>query len=522
VSFFKESRAGKGSTRRVRLRHVLPLALLALVPILLAPAGSAKPTPTTQFEICVQNATGGTGLPGCSTSGTPSTFAGNTPATVQLSVINDQSSTTQLTTATIAVPPQLRVIPNTAAPTRYVSSSGQTISFNGLNLAGGKSFTATFQVNVACGGSGDWHLQPQGSGSTFQYQDQKSIGVPSNITTACHLGFITQPTDTQNASSSPPPPPHYIADGGASSGNPIQVGLFDQGGTQIGCPTGWDNCSVTVGKAQSVGTLNGTLTKQLSGATFDDLTISIGTDLADQFNLTATAVDAFAPMVPSSSFLVAQTVAGLSCTAASNGNGKSCSTNGLQKLSGNGAASFVDLTSSSGFNFMTLSPFSLAARVLPTGCTGLPTDKPLGVTGFAESDSRRPGSGTLTIRYYVNKDVLSARYGRNVGNQFVPMCVGARPVDASGVIHDCNDPNYQSTGWLGDGISSGGKFTGEPATAICDGDGYYYGIISSYQDKLDPSTTPTVTGWGGTQIGGDNYRFFDMSIPPGWDWRSGP
>ena len=498
-----------------------------LVPIYLVQAGSAARPPIALFEICVQNATGGTPSPDCSTTGPASTFTGNAPATVQLSVINDKTSTVQITAATITVPPQLRVIPTTAAPSKYVSSNGQTISFTGINLPGGKSFTATFGVNVACGGTADWKTttpaqSATGSGSTFQYQDGSSFGVPSKITTACHLGFVNQPTDTQNASSAPPPPPHYIRDGGASTGNPISIGLFDESGNPIGCPTGWDNCMVTVGKAQSAGTLSGTLTKQLSAATFDDLTMSIGTDLADQFTLTATAVDAFAPPVASASFLVAQTVSGLTCVDSGN-NGKSCSTNGIQKVSGGGADSFVDLTSSSGFNFMTLSPFTLASRSLPAGCTGLPTDKPLGITGFAESDSRRPSSGTITIRYYVNKDVLSARYGKNVGNQFVPMCVGARPVDSSGVIHDCNDPTYTSTGWLGDAITSNGKFAGgPPVPAVCDDDGYYYGIISSYQDKLDPSTTPTVTNWGGTQIGGDNYRFFDMSIPPGWDWRSGP
>jgi hypothetical protein len=104
------------------------------------------------------------------------------------------------------------------------------------------------------------------------------------------------------------------------------------------------------------------------------------------------------------------------------------------------------------------------------------------------------------------------------------MCVGARPVDTvSGAIHDCNEQGPWNTGgWTGKAITSDGKFRKGTATAVCDSDGYYWGIISSYQDKLDATANPTVTNWGGTQIGGDNYRFFDMSIPPGWDWRSGP
>jgi hypothetical protein len=310
----------------------------------------------------------------------------------------------------------------------------------------------------------------------------------------------------------------------------VTVGLFDNNGDPLGaCPVGYeDGCSVDV--ASKPDGVAGTTTQPLVGgdlASFDDLSIT-NSALATQYNLTASGHGGFAdlttpssvPGATSSSFLIAQTVTGLNCADAINGNGKSCSTNGIQKLSGNGADSFVDLTSSDGFNFMTLSPFTLTHT--PDGCAGLAGLKPIGVTGFAESDSRRPSSGTLTIRYYVNKDLLSARYGKNVGNQFVPMCVGARPVDSAGLIHDCNDPTYTSTPWQGDGITTGGKFTGKPAYAVCDADGYYWGIISSYQDKLDATANPTVTNWGGTQILGDNYRFFDMSIPPGWDWRSGP
>jgi hypothetical protein len=508
------------------MRHLLPFGLLLLVPIFLAQAGSAARPPVTNFEICVQNATGGTASPDCSGAKTTSTFTGAAPATVQLSVINDKSSTVQITAATITVPPQLRVIAGTAAPTKYVSSSGQVISFTGLNLPGGKSFTATFEVNAACGGTADWNMQPQsasGSGNTFEYRDVPSQGVPSSITTACHLGFVHQPTDTQTTVDPQATDPgliHDIRDGGASNGNPVTIGIFNESGEQIGCPTGWDSCSVTVGKAQTAGTLSGTLTQQLSGspleAAFDDLTISIGDDLADQFNLTATAVDAFAPTATSSSFLVAQSVTPLPCS------GNSCASNGHQQVSGtNLADSFVDVTSSNGFTFMTLSPFTLVGATPHAGCQGL---QPLNVTGFAESDSRLQGSGTITIRYYVNKDILSARYGKNVGNQFAPMCVGARPVDTTtGVIHDCNDQGTWNMGpWVGDAITSGGKFTGKSAPAVCDTDGYYWGIISSYQDKLDPSANPTVTNWGGTQIEGANYRFFDMSIPPGWDYRGGP
>ena len=178
------------------------------------------------------------------------------------------------------------------------------------------------------------------------------------------------------------------------------------------------------------------------------------------------------------------------------------------------------------FNFMTLAPYALGT--LPQGCA---TRIDLGITGFAESDSRRSGmTSTITIRFYVDHDQLQARYGRNVGQQFIEICVGGRPVDTStGQIYDCNDPNSpvnhdvvggNTQGWVGDELKAG-KFTGKPIKATCNGDGYYWGIIGSYQDKL-PAGNPVVTNWGGQNIGGSNYRFFDMNIPAGWDWRSGP
>jgi hypothetical protein len=211
--------------------------------------------------------------------------------------------------------------------------------------------------------------------------------------------------------------------------------------------------------------------------------------------------------------LIAQNVASLACTG-------SCSSPGHQKVSGTQLTdSFVDVSSSAGFTFMTLSPFTVGT---PKGCEGR---VPLPVAGFAESDGRRPGSGTLTIKYYVNKDVLSSTQGKNVGNQFVPICVGGRRVDiGTGAIEDCTQSDAvgaSTNGWVGDAISGTGKFTGKPANAVCNSDGYYWGIIGSFQDKI-PAGNPVVTNWGGTSINSVNYREFDMTIPPGWDWRSGP
>jgi hypothetical protein len=503
----------------VRLRHLLPFALLAFAAVLLVPAGGAKPPAVLAFDLCVQNATAGAPAPDCSATGTASAFTGNTLSTIRLTITNDRTSTVALGSANVAVPAQLKVIPASGS-LNVGTSNGQTVEIRNISLNKGQSFVGTFQVGSACAGAANWTSGQQaftstdgGGTASTGLVGAASTGLQSTISTACHLAFVQQPTDTTNGDT--------IVNRLPQDDQSVTVGLFKNNGDPLGaCPVGYDTCSVDV--TSTPGGVTGTTTQFLAGgdlASFGDLTIT-NSALATQYTLTASSHGGFAPPATSSSFLIAQLVTGLTCS------GNSCSTgNGHQKVSGNGADSFVDVTSSSGFNFMTISPFTLASRTTPPdGCKGLAgLAKPLAVTGFAESDNRRPGSGSLTIRYYVNKDILSATYGKNVGNQFIPMCVGARPVDpVSGTIYDCTDPNNPFSGWWGDGLTAAGKFTGKPAQAICDPDGYYYGIISSYQDKLDASQNPTVTNWGGTQIGGNNYRFFDMNVPSGWDYRNGP
>jgi hypothetical protein len=280
---------------------------------------------------------------------------------------------------------------------------------------------------------------------------------------------------------------------------------------------GYSTCSVTLDRTPADGAIanagSHTLDNTTLATTYPGLSITI-TPLTEQFRLTVTADGSFAPPIQSGSFLIGQNVSALDCT------GNSCSS-GQKRLDPTGLTpSYVEITGSGAFNFMTLSTFSVSGAPLPSGCTGRPD---LGVAGFAESDTRGAGSGTLTIKYFVDMDNIKARFGANTGQQFIPICVGARPVDSSGVIHDCTEPGFDNVGWLGDEINSQtGKFTGKSARAVCNPDGYYWGIISSYQDKLDASANPVVTSWNGQNINGKNYREFDMSVPAGWDYRGGP
>ena len=504
--------------KRLRWRHLLPLAVLALASILLVQAGSAARPPVTKFEICIQDSSGSPACGGTASSVLP----GNSTVALKLSVENDGTSTTSIGSANINVPTQLLVVSGSGAPSSNVTTSGQQIRIRGVKIQPGKSFVATINVNVACGGQFSWPAQQAASGdnlagTSFAYQPDSSTGVSTSITTACHLAFVTQPTDTTTGAK--------IADSGASTGGPIKVGLFNGAtGTaspMTSCPVGYLTCSVDINRVLPDGTFtNGAdaLMQPLTGspfvATFSNLSIAIA-NTPEQFRLTAATHDTFAPLVNSGSFLIADEVSPVSCTSGQ------CSLSQKQLKHTGLADSFADLVGVQNFGFMTLSPFTL--NTVPQGCTGR---LDLGVTGFAESDSRNGGSGSMTIRFYVNHDILQARYGKNVGQQFIEICAGGRPVDtATGVIHECTDPGYDvvggnTHGWVGDEVKAG-KFTGKPIKAVCNADGYYWGILGSYQDKL-PTGNPVVTGWGGQNIGGDNYRFFDINVPAGWDWRSGP
>jgi hypothetical protein len=242
------------------------------------------------------------------------------------------------------------------------------------------------------------------------------------------------------------------------------------------CPVGFTSaCSVIIDRTPADGTLsNGadSKTQPLSGspliATFSNLSINVA-NTPEQFRLTATGDGTFAPTVNSGSFLIADSVDPATCDLSGH-----CTVT-QKKLHSSLVDSFADLVGVTNFSFMTLAPFTLGT--LPQGCEGRID---LGVTGFAESDNRGLGSGTITIRFYVDHDQLQARYGRNVGQQFIEICAGGRPVDTStGTIYDCNDPNSpvnhdvagaNTQGWVGDEIKNG-KFTGKTVNAVCNPDG---------------------------------------------------
>jgi hypothetical protein len=518
MSIFKESQADRGSTRRVLLRHLLPLALFAVAVVFLAPAGSAKPGGGT-FGICVQNAA--TLAPTCGSTG-HSSFAGNTAGVrVQVTITNASTSSGSLTSATLDLPDQLRVDTAAGAPApagKVVANGAGEIKVTGVNVQPGHTYVVTFFADTACAGTGTWP-SPTGSAG-FTYDGGLSTGTTSDLSTGCHLAFVTHPAAT--ATGQP------ITDQAGSTGSPVSIGLFDDNNANAAmtsCPVGYSGCSVTVAQTPGNGAQGGNWTavpfQTVSGnfrASFNgSLSLDLG-QMPASFTLSATGNAGFAiTSAASNSFDIAQFAT--SCS----GNGCNLSQK-LLKGFDNNVDSLASLTTANVpnlFTFATLSTFQFPATgETPAGCANFSSLK---VAGLAETDGRTPG-GTMTISYFVNMKLVQAKYGKNVGQQLIPICAGAKPVDANGVAHNCSPAQ---PGWVDKTLDATGAFQAGTSLAVCDADpaspwfGYYWGILSSFQDKTDATQNPVVTNWGSGTIGNTNYRRFDITVPGNWDWRAG-
>ena len=192
------------TAKRLRLRHLLPLGLLLLVPIFLAPAGSAKPTPVLNFGICVQNASGTT-LDPTTCSGHTSNFAGKPP---RAGAGHDRQRRNQhrhhqlgqdRPTSSDACRCDARGV---SEPQRHAVADSGHILVQGVNIQAGKSFVLAFNADTACGGSGTWTASAETtsvfSGTGSPSQTTFSAGDTSALSPGCHLSFVTQPAATAN------------------------------------------------------------------------------------------------------------------------------------------------------------------------------------------------------------------------------------------------------------------------------------------------------------------------------------
>jgi hypothetical protein len=489
-------------------RRAAVVAILASAAVILIPAGSAKPAPVGNYQVCLSAAADA--CTATAAGGDYSVVSGGNPQ-LNVQITNDGSSNQTLDYADVSVPAGIGLSidtthsPQSASYATYAGTSTSGIlQLRNLALAPGASKTVSFYVNStsATCTDGNWSTVAktgsQPSAFVFTNPPVKSSGLTSLVAQSCTLDFTYQPAAALVNTTITSQPYTSVA-GGA---NNVTV-------TPHGLPVPLKGGAVSLGRTGPFdvggeGVFQGTGPSPFSSGSVAFTGLS-STGTGGPFTLTASA-EGFGPTV-SSSFVV--THDGEPCSGA-------CST-----LTGKDAKGGIltSIATNGGFSFVGASPAAVpqdANGNYPAGCqTWTPT---LGVTGFVEFDGRTTG-GSMTITYYVSQKAIKAKYGTNAGQQYVPICYGAKAVDP--LTQTPVDCVPGTRGWLGDELDASGRLTGASFRSICGSDGYYWGILGSYQDKFVPAGDPVVSSWNGsTQIGG-NLRSFNISQPSGWDGRGG-
>lgn len=506
------------------VRRAAVVATLAALAVIFVSAGAAKPPPVPvgNYQVCL--AASADSCTPTAAGGDYSVLAGGNPQ-VNVTITNDGSSNQTLDYADVTVPGSIGLSidtthsPQSASYTAYAGTSTPTIlQLRNLALLPGRSQTVSFYVNSTASSctDGNWSTVAktgsQPSAFVFANPPVKASGLTSLVAQSCTLDFTVQPTAALK---------NTVITGQAYTPGAANVTIAPHDTLPVTLNTG--TASLTVAGDSDPGNNNlavftGTGSTAFSGGSvvFSALQSS-GT--GGPFTLTAHA-NGFAD-AGSSAFVVTQ-------------DGEPCAGNPCATLNGKaGNNPLVSIVASGGFSFVGASPSGVPLdpdHVIPTdppklgyplGCQSwTPTT---GASGFVEFDGRTTG-GSLQISYFVSQTVLKARYGKNTGNQFVPICFGVKYLDDQQQPKDCRtDAQDPGTSWMGDELDPvTGAFTGGTARSICGAGGYYWGILSSYQDKLtDPFPRPVVTGFNGPTNPGQNFRTFVISIPPGIDARGG-
>jgi hypothetical protein len=492
-------------------RALLAVAALVVFAVVLTPTGSAKPPPppTGTYQACLIAGTGNSSCIPTAAGGDYSVLTGANPE-LQVTIKNDNTSSQTLDYANVNVPAGIGVSidtahsPQPASYTTYASTStSTTLQLRGLGLAPGASQTVAFFVNSTSSSctDGTWTTEAR-SGSTpsafvFPNPPSKSGGLTTLVAMSCQLTFQNEPSaalPNKIITSAP-----YSESGtNVTVVTPASLPVALNGGA---VKLGIDSGSFDVGTDSFTGT--GPAAFSAGSATFPSLK---ATGTGGPFTLHASA-DGFTNAVSSPPFAITKN--GEACVS-------TCSTLTGTDANGN---TLTQISTSAGFSFLGTSPSSVPSPT-PLGCQSW-TATP-GVTGFVEFDGRTdPAHASMTLTYFVPQNAIKARYGKNVGQQFIPICIGVKYVDpVTGQPQDCNvtpTPNP----WTGDALDPNGAFTGATSQSVCGPEGYYWGIISSFQDKLDQSVNPVVTAWSSPTIGGTTYRAFVMSVPAGQDYKGG-
>lgn len=527
-------REGAGSRRGRRFGRALSLALVSLLAVVLAQSGSAKP-PSAQIKLYQVCLTAGDGGAPCtswdSLGGALSAVTGSHPE-LQITLHNDTSSNQALGSVNLTVPPGLGLTIDTTSPmatnySMYASTStSDTLQLRNLNLATNASVTVAFFVNASSTSCNDgtWGIQVKqsndfnGSGNDFS-QPTKSSGLTSLITGGCHLAWASQPASAKPSETITDTP---FTQSGANVNN-VAVEVQNANNRPIDLNTGTATMTISgdgcgTGCTQQFQGLTST-TFQGGRATFPGLKSAYtGTG----FTATVNALGLQSP-VSSPSFLIQQ-------------NGIDC--DGLDPCPLDTQIGNLDVNvdaNGGNFLFVAVNSSTIPSSVTQSdgGCAYFKgTAGALGTTpGFVVSDGRTD-TGTVDITISIPTKDLRKAYGPNYGQPNVPICVGAKRLVGNEPV-DCNteDPSQGFADRTLDPTTH--TFNGGYAAAKCGHDGYWWGILGTFQDPNalgfktfqdptlppDPGLIPLITGWGSSPDG--LSRTFTIHQPANWDGQFG-
>lgn len=482
--------------RRYRPRALRPLivfAALAAVAVVLTPAGSA----------------GTTSKPFAAVFGSVVAADGSVPLT-----ITDEAKTQLLGSANVVAPAGVSIVGTTAPSVNLDPSQTfptQTLQLRNLNLdpPANPAFSTTIFVAASSCGAFTWNIDAHQS-NDYNSNPGNSLSLDtgkSSLSTlavgGCHLAWMYQPASAFTGA--------QITDTAFSSGNTVAVAIED-------------------GSNQPVNLNTGTATLSVASGSFD-----CGTDCASFAGLTSTTFQGGVAKFPNfkssfsgTGFTMQATAYGLTSETSSppfviQADGLNCVGKDpcvLDKSFGNQGS--VDISGRGGhFLYLAINSSPIPQEQLDDG-GGCAFFTGVGVR-FAEIEARN-GDGTLDVTLSIPNNQLKAAYGPNYGNPNVPICAGAKRLDSSGNPVSCQtDVANGKTGFADRKLDpTSHLFNGQYDVAKCDSDGYWWGVLGTYQDPnppFDSSAIPLVTSWGGTLTSGS--RTFVLHEPSGWDGHFG-
>jgi hypothetical protein len=380
------------------------------------------------------------------------------------------------------------------------------LQLRNLNLAPNATLNVDITVSTPCAtGSYTWGISakqsnayngPPGNDYTLQTTGNNLV---TAVTGSCKLAWVTQPGNAVVNTV-------ITGTAGNPSGPPVSVQAVDANNVPLTSATGTVTLTKTAGSFTGSGGFTGTSANLVNGVA---------------------SFSGFKSTAPGTALMVQASSPGYVSTPLNEGGPFTITSTGANcvgldpcLLDSNFGNSPVNAAGTGGaFTFLGLNASSVPASVMAPG-GGCQFFVSVGAGAFEAVDNRT-AAGELRFTYSVPTKLIQK--SPNNGQPFIPLCAGAKRLVNNQPV-DCNpsaQPGDADGPWLGKGLNPDGTFNGTQRYAVCGEGGFWWAVMGSFQDPIDPSLNPTITGWGSITIGNASYRQFFLRVPNGWDWRVG-